>query len=449
MPGAADASDRLAEGDLVERFARLAGSGPIALGVSGGSDSAALMYIAACWRTAGAPATPPITVLTVDHQLRQASAAEAQTVRQQAHALGLRHETLVWHGNKPQSGVAAGSREARYDLMTRWCVAHDVGRLYVAHTLDDQAETLIMRLARGSGVDGLSAMAPETVLNGVVLARPFLDVSRAQLQNHLSATERSWIDDPTNMDEAFERVRVRKALGVLDGIGVTARQIATSARRLQRARQTLETNTTAAMERHVMVHPAGYCMIAGDLVASETEDIVLRVLNKCLRAVGGLTYPPRQMAVEDLCAHLDVGGRQTHTLAGCLVSVQGQNVLIAREPGRMPAEPLPLNAGQEALWDGRFQVSYRAADRNADSEMAVTVRPLRRQGWDMMKQPDCIFSRVLRDGLVSFWRGDELLAVPHLAYFGDGVQERADFSAEFCNFSLLSGARVLSESARA
>ncbi len=444
MPGAADASSRLGEDDLIARFARLAGAGPIALGVSGGSDSAALMRVAAQWRSQNSNGAPAVTILTVDHQLRAASAEEAETVRHRANALGLQHETLVWQGSKPDSGLAAAARDARYDLMTQWCVDNGVQRLLVGHTLDDQAETVLMRLARGSGVDGLSAMSPETALRGVVLVRPFLDVSRAQLQSYLTALGETWIDDPTNADHAFERVRVRKALEVLDELGVPARQIATSARRLQRARRALEVKTAAAMERHVAVHPAGYCVVAAELVTDEPDDIVLRVLNKSLMAVGGLSYPPRQSGVEDLCERLHRGSVQTRTLAGCRISLQGEMIEIAREPGRMPKEPMSLGEGQRVLWDGRFQVSYSAAGRFGGDTDTVTVRPLRREGWDMMKHHDHTFSRDLREGLVSFWREGELLAVPHLAYIGENIDPGVNFSAEFCSFSLLDGARVLS-----
>ena len=445
MPGAADESRRLNEDDLAARFARLAGTGPIALGVSGGSDSAALMYVAAHWWAVHSQPAPPVTVLTVDHRLRAASAGEAELVGEQARALGLRHETLVWQGEKPSAGLAARAREARYGLMTRWCEDNGAERLCVAHTLDDQAETVIMRLARGSGVDGLSAMAPETALGGVVLARPFLDVSRAQLRTYLTTLGKTWIDDPTNQDDAFERVRVREALEVLDGLGVPARQIATSANRLQRARKALDGMAVDAMERHVAVHPAGFCTLAVDLLTAEPDDIVVRVLNRTLMAVGGLVYPPRQSAVEDLAARLRQGEAQAHTLAGCRIALNGQSMEIARESGRMPSEPMSLSVGQKALWDGRFQVSYATRDSDSSDQDAIWVRPLRRDGWDMVKQHGHTFSRSQREGLVSFWREDELLAVPHLGYVGANVGPETVFLAEFCGFSLLDGARKLPE----
>lgn len=443
MPGAADDGCRLTEEDLVARFARRAGTGPIALGVSGGSDSAALMYVAARWRTDQPQPAPPLTVLTVDHQLRAASAAEADCVCEQARALGLAHETLVWRESKPKAGLAARARNARYDLMTRWCADHGAERLHVGHTLNDQAETLIMRLARGSGVDGLSAMAPETTIGGVVLARPFLDVSRAQLRDYLTGLGKIWIDDPTNKDDTFERVRVREALELLSGLGVSPHHIATSARRLQRARSALDGMTVEAMKRHVAVHPAGFCRLAADLLTGEPDDTVIRVLNRTLMAVGGSVYPPRQSAVEDLVERLRVNDDQAHTLAGCRVARAGQSMEIAREPGRMPSEPMPLSEGQKLLWDGRFEVSYRGEGCNSGRCGPISVRPLSRDGWDMVKQHDHTFSRSLREGLASFWRGDELIAVPHLEFIAASVDPAMEFSAEFCNFSLLDGARVL------
>jgi tRNA(Ile)-lysidine synthase len=445
VPAAADSKRSPNSDELAARIARLAGTGPVALAVSGGSDSAALLQVAADWASGSDGATPAITVLTVDHGLRQASAGEAETVRREARALGLAHETLVWHGDKPDSGLAASARTARYDLMTRWCTAHGVQRLLVAHTQDDQAETLVMRLARGSGVDGLSAMAPETLINGIAVVRPFLDVSRAQLRRYLEELGKSWIDDPTNEDENFERVRIRKALAELDTLGVSAQRIALSARRLQRARRALEGVTGDAVRRHVKAHEAGYCTVAAGLIAGESEDVVVRVLANCLTAVGGAPYPPRQAALEDLCRWLEEGGSQRHTLGGCRISLQSGEIEVVREAGRMSAAPLILRAGEVVLWDGRFRVGYEAGRHDNGGGEAITVQPLLREGCDRVKSLRHTLPARLREGLVSFWRNDHLLAVPHLAFRDPEAEPELRFTAEFCNFSLLEGGRVISD----
>ena len=428
---------------LCDRLEVLAGSGPIALGVSGGSDSMALLHAAAYWASAKGRQSSSIAVLTVDHCLRAESRREAARVKREAIALGFRHAILAWEGEKPSSGLAARAREARYALMVEWCRANGVGRLFVAHTLDDQAETVIMRLARGSGVDGLSAMAPETVLDGVMLVRPFLDVTRAQLRKFLDGNGTSWIDDPTNRDETYERIRVRNALADLAGLGVTPEHLASSARRLQRARLALKTVTVGAMERHVEAHAAGYCTIAPALMSDEPEEIALRVICACLKAVGGLVSPPRQSALESLYARLREGAVPTHTLGGCRISTGRGTIEIVREPGRMPLKPLHLRAGEAVVWDGRFRVGYKLCTGVDPALAAIVVQPLRDEGWNRVKQLGHRCPKPVRDGLVSFWQDDQLLAVPHLAYRNPDFDPDVTFSAEFCNLSMLEGARIV------
>lgn len=443
MPGAADTDRPLAGADLVSRLEDLAGSEAIALGVSGGSDSTALMHVAAAWTAGKGASAPPVTVLTVDHGLRPEAAEEAAAVKREAGRLGLRHVTLVWDGDKPRSGLAARARAARYGLMAGWCRANDAKRLFVAHTRDDQAETLVMRLARGSGLDGLSGMDPEKMLDGIVLVRPFLDVSRQQLRTFLNGLGASWFDDPSNVDDAYERVRIRKALVELEAIGVSSEKLAVSARRLRRARQALGAMTAAAMRRHVEAHATGYCSVSTGLLSDEPEEIALRVLASCLTAVGGLDYPPRHSALEALLAELRRRDTATRTLGGCRIGFADGRLDILREPGRMPAEPVPISAGETVVWDGRFRVRYGCGGRCRAGDGQITVRPLCSEGWDKVKTDGPALPKALREGLVSFWRGDDPVAVPHLSYRSADLGADMTFSADFCNFALLEGARIV------
>ena len=143
--------------ELAAIFANLARYPRVALAVSGGADSVALMLLVHDWLDLLSTG-PQITILTVDHRLREAAASEAEWVKREAQALGFPHETLVWEGEKPNSGLQAGARHARYGLMTAYCRAASIPAIATAHSCDDQAETFVMRLARGSGLDGLAAM---------------------------------------------------------------------------------------------------------------------------------------------------------------------------------------------------------------------------------------------------------------------------------------------------
>lgn len=444
VPAAADSPGPvLTTEDLISRLNMLDRSQPVVLGVSGGSDSVALMRLAEAWQSRPDAACDKVTVLTVDHRLREASCAEAAKVRQWAGALGFDHETLVWAGPKPEHGLAARARDARYSLMTEWCLVHGAGQLLVAHTLDDQAETVLMRLCRGSGVDGLSAMAPVTMLNGVAIIRPLLDVSRAQLRHYLEGIGQSWIDDPTNEDTAFERVRVRTALESLGPLGLTPRYLAQTARRLQRARHALDTMASRAMQDHVEAYACGYCRIDNALLAAQPEEVVLRVFSRCITAVSGSYYPPRPAALEALCAQLQGGDVRTRTLGGCQIQEKGGHLLIVREPGRVPPEPLELTPGQRAVWDRRFTVGYDVQSDMAERRIRLSVRPLLAQGWAEMKQYGYDCPRPVREGLVSFWQDDAVVAVPHLAFRSDRLDADVQIIADFCNFPLLNGARTM------
>ena len=159
----------------------------VALAVSGGPDSVALMQLAARWREAKG-GNPELTVLTVDHGLRASSRGEAELVGRMAAALGLPHAILTWNNEGARTaGLQARARAARYDLMAAYCHANDIAALVTAHTIDDQAETFLMRLKRGSGLDGLAAIPECGVWAAIAVLRPLLDVTKARLMATLDA----------------------------------------------------------------------------------------------------------------------------------------------------------------------------------------------------------------------------------------------------------------------
>src|SRR5690349_9085259 len=220
----------------------------VALAVSGGSDSTALMVLFAEWLAQTKHSPADVFVLTVDHGLRAQSGREAERVAQMAAQLGFRQAILPWLGAKPKSGVQAAARAARYGLLTRFMAAQGLRLLLTAHTADDQAETLLMRLARGSGLDGLAAMAPLAPLAAarpgdteeILLARPLLGVGKAALKAALVARGVPWMEDESNAAPIFERSRWRAAGATLNQLGLTGDSLGLSARRLQRARAGLE-----------------------------------------------------------------------------------------------------------------------------------------------------------------------------------------------------------------
>src|ERR1700720_2167783 len=220
-------------------FADWKGAPAIVLAVSGGPDSIALMWLASRWRRS-LRRGPRLVAVTVDHGLRSEAAAEARDVKRLARTPDLPHRTMRWAGAKPKTGLPAAARSARYRLLAQAARASGATHILTAHTRDDQAETLLMRMLRGSGIAGLAAMARQTERGGVALARPFLDVSKSQLIATLKKAKIGFVDDPTNHDTSFTRPRLRALMPVLAAEGGDPRNLARLASRLARANAAVE-----------------------------------------------------------------------------------------------------------------------------------------------------------------------------------------------------------------
>jgi tRNA(Ile)-lysidine synthase len=297
-----------------------------------------------------------LAAVTVDHGLRAASAGEAAFVAAFCQRLGVRHSVLR-AGPMAPGNLPAAARDARYRLLADWARGGRVAAVLLGHTMDDQAETVLMRLARGSGVEGLSAMAPRRDWAGVAWIRPLLGARRARLRDWLRARGIAWIDDPTNEDPAYDRVKARRALAVLEPLGITVEGLAETAARLHRQRRVLlraATDTAAAALRWGAFGEARLAL--APLRASE-RDTGLRVFSETLVRVGGRSYRPRFRAVEPALARLLAGDGAGLTLGGCLAvpDLEGGAVLICREPAAV-AGPVPL-APQGVIWDGRWRVT--------------------------------------------------------------------------------------------
>jgi tRNA(Ile)-lysidine synthase len=331
------------------------------LAVSGGPDSIALMWLAARWRSALARG-PRLVAVTVDHGLRAEAAAEAREVKRLARMLDLEHRTLRWTGPKPKTGLPAAARIARYRLLAKAARRSGATHILTAHTRDDQAETLLMRMLRGSGIHGLAAMARETERDGVRLARPFLDVSKSQLIATLNKAKLGFADDPTNRDVNFTRPRLRALMPALAAEGGDARNLARLAQRLARANAAVEVLADGA-ERYLALRDRaasraapGFAMsFDATAFAAMPEEIRLRLLKRAIDRFGH-EGPAELGKVEALLAAMDravaekpesrrprpdrPGNRPMirpglkQTLAGALVSLTGGRIRVEPAPPR-------------------------------------------------------------------------------------------------------------------
>jgi tRNA(Ile)-lysidine synthase len=433
-----DDSESIGRDELDALFAPVFADHPhvrCAVAVSGGSDSTALMVLLAEWIGETSRSFHAFTVLTVDHRLRPESAAEAQAVAGQASALGFRHATLVWEGDKPKTGLQAAARTARYRLMADYARAHDIGLILTGHTQDDQAETLLMRLARGSGLDGLSAMAPTAPLQdgeSLLVARPLLDVPKARLVASLRQRGIGWIEDPSNASPAFERARLRAATPVLEELGLTSGMLALSARRLQQVRHALDRWVADVLDPEagiVDAHPCGFFNVDRNRLRALPDEIVARVLDRLIAAAGGageaVPLAGLEAIVRDVVSAEAAGA---WTLARAKLGATSDRLLIEREPGREALPILSLSPGEARLWDGRFRVAAGSGLAHPVEVRALGVDGLR----EVRARVDIPLGLPVASlrAVSSFWRGDRLLAVPPLGYWFDSAA-RAHLTAAF------------------
>lgn len=349
----------------------------VAVAVSGGADSMALTLLADRWsRRRGGR----LTALSVDHGLRPGSADEARRVGGWLSRHGIEHRILTWAGSKPASGVQAAARAARYDLLKRWCRQAGVLHLLLAHHRQDQAETFLLRLKRDSGVDGLAAMSAAVETPYVRLLRPLLSIDKEQLTATLEEASQPWLEDPSNENRAFERVRIRQALPSLAAGGVTPPDLAKAAARMARARVALEAAASGLLARCCFPAPSGFVRMDGGALFAAPEEISLRGLSRVLMSVGGGEYPPRLKKLERLHENMKaasgIGGEgwKGATLARCRVLRQGAGgFLICREDRFLPP-PMPVADGVDLVWDNRFRIRIEAENRQWNH--GVTLQPL-------------------------------------------------------------------------
>jgi tRNA(Ile)-lysidine synthase len=333
--------------DCEKLFAALQGERHFAVAVSGGSDSMALLRLAEQWSRHQIK----ISVLTVDHGLRPEAATEAVKVSEWCAPLNFEHHTLRWEGPKPKTGLQAKARVARYDLLSAWCRAHDVAYLLTGHTMDDQAETVLMRQQRTDTEESLAGIWETAVWNGVKVFRPLLGQSRADLRAYLTRLGQPWIEDPSNSDRRFERVRVRQTLAEED----RRVELADIAEKAGRAARALAVATEQWLNGQLTSYPEGFGAIPRAGFYELDPALQRRVLQQLLLIYGaGNRAEPGEL---DYLAKWIMGeGISRKTLGGAMLACRQSSVLIGREWARISPVPVIVPDSGEILWDGRFLI---------------------------------------------------------------------------------------------
>ncbi len=366
----------------------------LGVAVSGGSDSIAALNI-----LTGAARARDISIaaITINHGLRAEAEAEAAFVAESCKKLGIRHDIRRWQDWDGSGNLQAQARDARYGLMAAWARETGVDYIALGHTQDDQAETFLMRLARGAGVDGLSEMKRVFSRGGVTWLRPFLRSSRAALRAHLLRHGLNWVDDPSNDDPQFERVRLRQAMAQFGEVGLDTATLSQSSQNLADVRDALDFYVRCAAADFVQIEQ-------GDVLLSDMSqtppEVRRRLISAILRWMSGDDFAPRAAAMAQLQDGLDAAGK--HVLAGCVITRDGQQTRFTREWNAVRG----LTCATDEVWDNRWRLEGPHA-------AGLHVRALGEDG--LSACPDWRSGGLPRVSLLaspSVWDGETLVSAP-------------------------------------
>jgi tRNA(Ile)-lysidine synthase len=383
----------------------------LGVAVSGGGDSMALLHIlAGIYQQTGGI----LEAVTVDHGLRDGSDREAAAVSVICAGFGVPHLTLRWQDWDGHGNLQDAARRARYGLMATWARAQALDAVALGHTADDQAETVLMRLARRSGVDGLAAMSARRSHAGTLWLRPMLGISRAALRSYLSDRGTVWIEDPGNSDIRYDRIKARRALDTLADLGIDPAGLGIVARNMAEARDALDTATVcAARECGRAVHGA-VVFQRGPLLSLPVE-IQRRLWCRALDWIAPAPYPPRRAGLAQLMAAVDAG-RGT-TLGGTAILCRDAEIWMFREYDRVAVQTV----SPQAVWDGRWRL------RSAQAQAAPAGSTLGALGANGLKKcgnwRDLGLPRGVLLGHPALWHGDTLLGSPVAKPHADWVFE--------------------------
>lgn len=379
----------------------------LAVAVSGGPDSLALALLSAGWAKVG---QGRVTALVVDHGLRPESAEEAVGTCALLRAREIEAVLLRWDGPYPSANLQAGARAARYRLLEDWCAENQALHLLIGQHRDDQIETLLQRLDRGSGIDGLASVAPISYRPFGRLLRPLLEIPKADLIATCEAAGLRWVEDPGNRSDRFARSRLR---GVLSrSLKTPPARLAAAATNAARARAALEQATADLLAQTFALDPTGVARVNPTPLRAAPEEILLRALSVATAAVAGALHPPRLDRLERLALRLLAAERRAGTFGGCRwVPQPDGRWLIFREPAAIgPAVELIASA----VWDNRFHVvggwpGLRIEAFDDARQAEAKARGWRPPAWSRL--PPTAWA-----SLPALCDLDGLVAAPHLHY---------------------------------
>ena len=300
-----------------------------ALAVSGGPDSLCLAYFSKIYSSEFGNKT---YALIVDHKLRKESGKEALKVKQILRKKNIPSRILSWKGKTPKNNIQKNARDMRYSLISNYCLKKNIKYLITAHHRDDQIANFFIRLIRGSGLTGLSSMAVNAKYNNQIkIIRPFLNQKKLDLKYVTLNFFKTYIKDPSNEDEKFLRVRIRKYRKHMEREGLDTRKIIKTVNNLVSANQALTFYKNKALYKYVCFVPKNKCLINKQIFSEEAGEIIFKSFSDILSLVSGRYYPPRSKKVINLIGRLKKNEFTKSTLGGCIVQEKDKFILISKE----------------------------------------------------------------------------------------------------------------------
>lgn len=400
---------------LMAKFSPFEQAPLIAVGVSGGQDSMALVYLLDRWAQ---DRGGRVIGLTLDHGLRPEAADEASQVGQWLDLLEIEHHTLRWIGEKPKTAIQSTARTIRRNALMSWCEDAGVVHLALAHHADDQAETYIMRLTHGSGPDGLAGMASVVEAHHARILRPLLSIPKTRLTATLTLNGQPWINDPSNEQDSFERIRIRKTLTAMTESGASYAAINRVVDDYAEQRHERDELSATIVMRSTIFHEAGYAQVNIHELSNNGARTGERALSRILCAIGGLEYAPARTSVTRLFANLTAnGGSKPVTLGGCLFIPNVKGYLICREQRNLPKK-LSVTGDEQFTWDNRFHLEIHIGEAVVDVG-STSIRPLGKEGWaELVAQAPhirpCTLPVAVRYSLPTLYHNDAIIQVAHV-----------------------------------
>ena len=391
-------------------------SGNIGVAVSGGGDSLALLYLSAEWALKNGRR---LSSATVDHGLRTDSKFECEYVKKISSELSIEHTTLEWV-EKPSGNMQSLARDARHRLLSKWAIDKSLSVVLFGHTLDDNAETLIIRLSRGSGVDGLTGIPIIKNINNLRIFRPLLNISRDQLRSYLIEKGIKWIDEPSNLDDRFQRIKVRNLLPQLATVGLTANRLLSLAEHMSRAKLALDSEVISFARANIKQKLWGDLEIEYEPFIHLASEYQFRLLSGALRWISGNDYRPRFKTLKTLLALItSQQNLRGFSLMGSIVKCKKGKIILTREFAAVP-KTQSINK-KKFIWDKRWSVTVGYSKIGYSDRSDLTIGPLGKNGVSQIER--CQTVGIPMDALLSsvtLFEKDNVLCVPIVSH-GTGL----------------------------